>query len=156
MRVHFKVDDLSDPRIHSFLKEHMRDMHAVSPPQSIHALDINDLRDSSVTFWSAWFSEQLIACGALKRLNATHAEIKSMRVSSQHRGNGIASKLLRHILETANKDGYDRLSLETGSMVFFDPARRLYEKFGFEYCEPFANYKSDPNSVFMSLYLKKE
>ena len=104
-------------------------------------------------FWSVWDSEELIGCGAFKELSATHAEIKSMRVSSACRGKGVASKLLEHMINEASLKGYRRLSLETGSMPFFEAARKLYEKFGFKYCEPFALYKEDPHSVFMSLAL---
>jgi putative acetyltransferase len=106
-----------------------------------------------ITFWSAWQGNELIGCGALKELDSSHAEIKSMRVSSEIRGRGIASQLLSHMLNEAKLKGYNTLSLETGSMSFFEPARKLYEKFGFKYCAPFADYNEDTNSVFMSLGL---
>jgi putative acetyltransferase len=147
----FKIDDLSDPRITEFLEAHIKDMKSVSPPESKHALDLRGLRMPDVTFWSAWEDEHLVGCGALKELNSSHAEIKSMRVSSELRGRGIASKLLSYILGEAASKGYRTLSLETGSMPFFEPARNLYEKFGFQYCAPFGNYKDDSNSMFMSL-----
>ena len=108
-----------------------------------------------VTFWSAWDRGKLVGCGALKELDNTHAEIKSMRVSPGLRGRGVASGMLRHILGEAASRGYCKLSLETGSMAFFEPARKLYEKFGFNYCAPFGDYNDDPNSVFMSLELQK-
>lgn len=148
-----ELDDLSDPSIEIFLKEHLEDMKAVSPPESKHALNIEDLRMSDVTFWAVWESGSIIGCGALKELDSSHAEIKSMRVASALRGNGVASKLLNHIMGAATLKGYKRLSLETGSMTFFEPARKLYEKHGFKYSAPFANYKEDENSVFMSLAL---
>ncbi|TQV68167.1 GNAT family N-acetyltransferase [Exilibacterium tricleocarpae] len=148
-----KIDDLSDPRIEEFLNEHIEDMKSVSPPESKHALDLEGLKEPSVTFWSAWEKGVLIGCSALKGLDGTHAEIKSMRVSTKHRGRGYASKLLKHILNEATLMGYGRLSLETGSMPFFNPARKLYESFGFRYCAPFSDYKEDPHSVFMSLDL---
>ncbi|MCL4110207.1 UNVERIFIED_CONTAM: hypothetical protein GTU68_026727 [Idotea baltica] len=130
-------------------------MKSVSPPESKHALDLDGLRMPDVIFWSAWEEDNLVGCGALKELNDSHAELKSMRVSSKLRGHGIASKLLKHILSEAKFKGYDTLSLETGSMAFFEPARKLYEKFGFQDCAPFASYMEDPNSVFMSLELNK-
>ena len=148
-----KIDDLLDPRIEVFLNEHIEDMKSVSPPESKHALDLEGLKEPDVTFWSAWDKGVLIGCGALKELDDSHAEIKSMRVSTKHRGQGYASKLLRHILDEAMSKGYGRLSLETGSMPFFNPARKLYECFGFKYCAPFSDYEEDPYSVFMSLDL---
>ncbi|TGG91686.1 GNAT family N-acetyltransferase [Natronospirillum operosum] len=146
-----RIDDLSDPRIAAFLDEHLTDMRATSPPESTHALDLDGLKKPDVTFWTAWVDSDLVGCGALKELTPTHAEIKSMRISSSLRGSGLASKLLTHILQEAEQRGYHKLSLETGSMEFFKPARRLYEKFGFQYCPPFADYREDPNSVFMEL-----
>ena len=151
-----KVDDLSDPRIEEFLNEHIDDMKSVSPPESKHALDLEGLRESSVTFWSVWEDDALVGCGAIKELDESHAEIKSMRVSSHYRGRGYAAKLLRHILGEAALKGYSRLSLETGSMSFFGPARKLYERFGFQYCAPFSNYEEDANSVFMSLNIAND
>jgi len=149
-----RIDDLSDPRIETFLKEHIEEMKSISPPESKHALDLESLRKPDITFWSAWQKEELIGCGALKELDESHAEIKSMRVSSRLRGKQVASRLLSHIISEATLRGYRKLSLETGSMAFFNPARKLYEKFGFKHCSPFANYKEDPNSVFMSMELK--
>ena len=155
MTIEFKIDDLSDPRVGEFLEEHIKDMKSVSPPESKHALDLDDLKMPDITFWSAWNQHKLIGCGALKELDNTHAEIKSMRISPDLRGRGLASRLLSHMLSEAALKGYRTVSLETGSMTFFEPARKLYEKFGFSYCPPFANYEEDPNSVFMSLGLVK-
>lgn len=149
-----RVDDLSDPRVAQFLDEHIQDMRSVSPPESKHALDLDGLKHPTVTFWSVWKGGELIACGALKQLTKRHAEIKSMRVSPARRGQGVAAILLKHIVNDAASRGYHCLSLETGSMAFFVPARRLYESFGFDYCPPFAAYTGDPNSVFMSLELQ--
>ncbi|MFK8042376.1 GNAT family N-acetyltransferase [Congregibacter sp.] len=152
--MNIKIDDLSDPRIAEFLEEHMRDMLSVSPPESTHALNLNELKDVAVTFWSVWQEQSLVGCAALKRLDANHGEVKSMRVSNEFRGQGVARKMLAHLISHAEEEGFSRLSLETGSMAFFDPARRLYESFGFSYCDPFGEYKIDPNSVFMSLELE--
>ncbi|WOJ94504.1 GNAT family N-acetyltransferase [Congregibacter variabilis] len=148
-----RLDDLSDPRIEAFLEEHLEDMRSVSPPESKHALDLAGLKSPQVSFWSMWDEQVLVACGALKYLDDAHAEVKSMRVSTARRGQGLASQLLSHMLEEAVSRGYQRVSLETGSMEFFEPARVLYKSFGFRYCAPFANYTEDPHSVFMSLDL---
>ena len=145
-----RVDDLSGPEIAALLEEHIVDMRAVSPPESKHALDLDGLRQPDITFWTAWDGGALAGCGAIKVLDAQHAEIKSMRTAFAHRHRGVASALLRHIIDEARKRRIQRLSLETGSMAFFDPARRLYAQFGFIYCGPFADYREDPNSVFMT------
>lgn len=144
------VDDLSGPRIAAFLDEHIRDMRATSPPESKHALDLDGLRAPEVTFWSVMDGDRVVGCGALKRLDDTHAELKSMRTSAARKRSGIASWLLEHIIAEARRMGFSRLSLETGSAGFFLPARRMYEKFGFTYCEPFADYRHDPHSVYMT------
>jgi putative acetyltransferase len=125
-------------------------MHRVSPPESIHALDLESLRKHDITFWSIWDAGSLAGCGALKELDPQHAELKSMRTASLHRRKGVAKQLLQHMLSVAKQRGYTRVSLETGSMDFFIPARTLYASFGFEYCPPFADYIADPNSVFMT------
>lgn len=148
--MHIRSDDLSGPEIHALLSEHLRNMALHSPPESIHALDIEALRDPGISFWTAWQDEQLLGCGALRHLDAGHAEIKSMRTASLHRRKGVAAGMLLHILDEARSRGYARLSLETGSMAAFEPARALYARFGFEYCGPFAGYAEDPNSVFMT------
>ena len=145
-----KLDNLSGAEIHELLQEHLRHMHEVSPPESVHALDIEALRQPEITFWTVWENGELLGCGALKELDAQHAEIKSMRTASRHLRKGVATKLLEHILAEAKRRGYRRLSLETGSMAAFEPARRLYANFGFTYCAPFADYIEDPNSVFMT------
>ena len=148
------VDDLSGPQIATFLDEHVQEMRSITPsPESKHAFDLDDLRKPEITFWSVMDGATLVGCGAIKRLDASHAEVKSMRTAPARRGDGIASMLLEHIITEAKRMGLTRLSLETGSYEFFVPARRLYEKFGFDYCEPFADYQADPNSVFMSLDL---
>jgi putative acetyltransferase len=148
-----RTDDLQSPEIASFLEEHIQDMRSVSPPESKHALDIEGLRKPEITFWIVWDDRQIAGCGALKELDANHGELKSMRTSKYHRQRGVASILLKHLIDTSKSRGYQRLSLETGSMPFFEPARRLYEKFGFVPCGPFADYRLDPNSVFMSRLL---
>jgi len=153
MSIVIRVDDLTGPEIAAFLEEHIRDMRAVSPPESKHALDLEGVRKPEITFWTAWSSNRLIGCCALKKLDTNHGEVKSMRVASDQRAKGIGSLLVAHVIGEARARGYGRLSLETGAMPFFEPARRLYWRHGFEQCGPFAPYKPDPNSVFMTLKL---
>jgi putative acetyltransferase len=148
--MHVKLDDLSGPEIRALLEEHLRNMHLLSPPESVHALDIDALRGPGITFWTVREGGALLGCGALKELDPRHAEIKSMRTAAAHLRKGVAAHLLAHILREGARRGYARLSLETGSQEGFEPARRLYERFGFTYCGPFADYVEDPNSVFMT------
>jgi putative acetyltransferase len=147
------VDDLTGPEIAAFLAEHIEDMRSVSPPESKHALDLDALRVPDITFWSVTDAGLIVGCGALKRLDAAHAALKSMRTASAVKRRGIASLLLGHIITEAAAMGFTRLSLETGSAPFFEPARRLYGKFGFLFCEPFSDCIPDPNSVFMEKIL---
>jgi putative acetyltransferase len=147
------LDDLSGPEIAVFLAEHVQEMRSITPPESKHALNLDSLRRPGVTFWSATDAGVLVGCGALKRLDTAHAELKSMRTAPARKRSGVASLLLKHILTEAAGMGFIRISLETGSADFFQPARNLYAKFGFEYCEPFADYEDDPNSVFMTVIL---
>ncbi len=144
------VDDLTGPQIARFLEEHVREMRATTPPESKHALDLEALRGPDVTFWSVLDGGTVVGCGALKRLDARHAEVKSMRTLAARQRSGIASLVLGHIIAEAQRMGFTRLSLETGSAEFFAPARKLYEKFGFTACEPFADYRPDPLSVFLT------
>ena len=144
-----RLDDLQGPEIIELLREHLRCMERVSPPESRHALDLDGLRRPEITFWTIWDGTNLAGCGALKELNQRHGEIKSMRTASGYLRRGIASRMLTHIIGESKCRGYQRLSLETGAFPYFEPARKLYARFGFTYCKPFANYKLDPNSVFM-------
>ncbi|MEU7243004.1 GNAT family N-acetyltransferase [Streptomyces sparsogenes] len=148
-----ETDDLSGPEIAEFLDEHVRQMRSLSPPESKHALDLDALREPGVTFWVVRDGDVLVGCGALKKLDAGHAELKSMRTKAARKRSGVASLLLEHIITEAERMGYTRLSLETGSAEFFLPARKLYEKFGFVPCEPFGDYRPDPNSTFMTRML---
>ncbi len=146
-----KVDDLSSFEVAELINEHLSGMRLTSPPESIHALGLEQLLKPEITFWTAWEDSQLLGCGALKNLQNQHGEIKSMRTASAHLRKGVAKRMLQHILTEAKQKGYRRLSLETGSQGAFAPARKLYESFGFQYCPPFADYRVDPNSVFMTL-----
>ncbi|PSK91723.1 putative acetyltransferase [Murinocardiopsis flavida] len=144
------VDDLSGPEIAEFLSEHLQQLRSITPLESKHALDLDKLREPEVTFWSVMDGESVVGCAAIKKLDADHAELKSMRTTAHRKRSGVASLLLGHILTEAERMNFARLSLETGSAEFFLPARRLYEKFGFDYCAPFADYRLDPSSVFMT------
>jgi putative acetyltransferase len=148
--MNIQLDDLTGPEIHQLLQQHLQSMALHSPPDSIHALDLDALRQPGITFWTAWDRGELLGCGALKELDARHAEIKSMRTATAHLRKGVANAMLTHIVEEAKQRGYRRLSLETGSAEGFEPARRLYAAFGFTFCEPFEGYALDPFSVFMT------
>jgi putative acetyltransferase len=145
-----RVDDLQGPEIRMLLEEHLRNMHEHSPAVSVHALDLHGLLQPDITFWTVWNHDELMGCGALKQLDRSHGEVKSMRTAAKYRRKGVGRAVLEHIVSVACARSYTRLSLETGSMQAFAPARRLYESFGFRYCEPFADYRPDPNSVFMT------
>jgi putative acetyltransferase len=148
-----RIDDLNGREILNLLQEHLRRVSLLSPPESVHALNIEALRRPEITFWTVWADSELLGCGALKELDADHGEVKSMRTVDAHLRKGVAAALLNHILEVARKRSYRRVSLETGSMDAFAPARRLYSRFGFSPCGPFADYVEDPNSVFMTIEL---
>jgi len=150
MPLQIRLDDLSGPEVRALLDEHLRSMHSISPPESVHALDLGGLRAPEISFWTAWSGARLLGCGALKELDPRHGEVKSMRTAVADRRSGVARALLTHIVAEAQRRQYARLSLETGSQSAFAAARRLYERFGFGYCPPFEGYVEDPNSVFMS------
>jgi putative acetyltransferase len=148
-----RLDDLSGPEVRDLLDEHLRSMAQLSPPESVHALDIDALRKPGITFWTVWSGDELLGCGALKEIDPGHGEVKSMRTSSAHRRKGVARAMLTHIVAEARSRSYARLSLETGSMEAFEPAQRLYASFGFTCCAPFGDYSEDPHSVFMTRVL---
>ena len=143
---HLKVNDL--------LVKHFKELKSVSPEGSAHVLDISGLKDPSIKFWSIWEENTLIGCGALKFLDENHGEFKSIRVVDDYRKKGYGFKIINHLIEEAKKLNVKKLSLETGSGDFFLPARKLFQKVGFEKCSPFAHYKEDTNSCYMSLDLK--
>ncbi|MVU77032.1 GNAT family N-acetyltransferase [Nocardia sp. ET3-3] len=147
------IDDLTGAEVIGLLEAHVAEMLANSPEESMHALDLDGLRKPDITFWSAWEGDRLAGCGALKELDPTHGEIKSMRTAAGFRGRGVASQVLRHLIDEARARGFERLSLETGASEFYLPAVRLYERYGFEQCGPFSDYREDPHSVFMTLAL---
>lgn len=147
------LDDLAGPQIAAFLDEHVQEMRAITPLESKHALDLETLRRPEITFWAIYDEGRVVGCGAIKKLDDHHAEVKSMRTAPDRKRSGVASMMLAHIIAEARSRGFSRLSLETGSPPPFEPARKLYEKFGFEYCGPFGDYQPDPNSVFMTRLL---
>lgn len=162
--LHIRLDDLTDPRVAAFMEEHLSDMRAASPPESVHALDMDALRQPHILFWTVWSQPvpeasapepdaRLLGTAAIKLHGNGLGEIKSMRTHARARGQGLASRLLHHLLAQARQRGLQRLSLETGAEDFFAPARALYERHGFAPCPPFADYWDDPNSRFYTLEL---
>lgn len=149
--IRIEPDDPKRADVLALLNEHLDDMRATSPPESIHALDPDALVDPSITFWTARHNGELLGCVALRELAPDHGELKSMRSSNAARGTGVGRALLDHVLAEVGSRGYGRVSLETGSQDFFDPARRLYASAGFVECDAFDPYAPDPNSVFMTL-----
>ena len=149
-----RLDDLTGGEVIALLQEHLADMYATSPPESVHALDISKLQAPGIRFWGAWQGDTLLGCVALKQHSSDMAEIKSMRTAPEARGQGIGRALLQFLLTEARQSGIKQLYLETGSMDFFLPARTLYQSAGFHYCGPFADYTDDPNSLFMCKMLE--
>jgi len=150
MALQIKLDDLRGPEIAVLLTEHLQCMAQVSPPESIHALDLDRLRQPDITFWTAWDGSQLAGCGALKQIDPTHGEVKSMRTAKTHLRRGVAAQILDQIMTEARRRGYQRLSLETGANSYFEPAHHLYRKAGFRECPAFTGYKPDHNSLFFT------
>ena len=145
-----------DPRVEdvqALLGAHLRFANEHSPPEDVHALDLDGLLVDSVSFFSIRQDGELLGIGALKRLDDSHAELKSMHTSETARGRGVGRAMVDHLIEVARARGCNRLSLETGSMLAFAPARTLYESAGFRQCEPFADYRRGPNSICMTLEL---
>jgi putative acetyltransferase len=153
MPLHIETDDLTRPQIQALLNEHLENMRAITPPESVHALDLDRLRTPDITFWSVWDGPQLVGCGALKELDPRHGEVKSMRTPQALRRRGAGRAVLTHIIAIARSRGYQRLSLETGATEPFRPAHALYSSTGFTVCGPFGEYREDPHSVFMTLVL---
>jgi len=143
-------DDLSGEAVIALLQLHLDELHALFPSESVHALPPAKLRERGVTFYAAWDGERLAGCGALKQLDATHGEIKSMRAAPEYRGRGVGKAVLLHLLAEARRRGCTRVSLETGTIDALIPARRLYEAHGFVRCAPFGDYREDPLSVCMT------
>jgi putative acetyltransferase len=150
----FRLDDLRGPEIAALLQEHVDDMHTHSPPDHVHALDLEALRAPEISFWSAWDGNNLAGCGALRAMASKQGEIKSMRTAKGYLRRGVAANLLKHIIIEAQQRGYRRLNLETGTMAAFLPARLLYERHGFVFCPPFGDYTDNSYSCCMTLNLE--
>lgn len=148
-----EIDDLSRSQVHALLQEHLDNMHELSPPEQVFALDLSKLRAPDITFWTVWQDDDLIGCGALKELSPRHGEIKSMRTPTALRGKGAGRAVLIHIINIARERGYSKLSLETGTHPAFEPAQNLYRRLGFKESGPFASYRPNPHSMFMELQL---
>ena len=148
-----ELDDLTRTDVQALIGEHLADMYATSPPESVHALDPAGLSGPDVSFWTVWDGPDLLGCGALKQLHPTAGEIKTMRTRAAARGRGVAGFVLTFLIAEARARGYRRLSLETGTEDFFAPARRLYARFGFVECPPFGDYGEDPHSTYLTLTL---
>jgi len=146
--------DLSDPQVVSLVQRHLLRARAATAPGSAHALDVGELRAPEISLWAAWEGGSLLGIAALKRLASDHGEVKSMYTAENVRRRGVARALLQHIVAEARSSGLARLSLETGSWDYFEPARALYRSLGFSACGPFASYKPDPHSMFMTLDLR--
>jgi putative acetyltransferase len=146
---------LNDPRVAELVNTHLLSSRAETAPGSAHALDLDGLQSANISFWTIWDGDMLLGMGALKHLSADHGEVKSMHTVQSARRRGVGTAMLCHIITTARASGVSRLSLETGSWDYFQPARALYERHGFVECPPFGNYVPDANSVFMSLDLQE-
>ena len=145
--------NFDNPEVNKLLVKHFKELRSVSPSNNCHVLDIPGLKNSNIKFWSLWENELLIGCGALKFLEKNHGEFKSIRVAEKFKKAGIGEKIIDHLIEEAKKLEISKLSIETGAGEFFLPARKLFSKFGFKACPPFAHYKEDPNSCYYTLNL---
>ena len=143
-------NNFEDPKVNELLNKHFIELRSVSPEGSTHVLDIPGLKIPSIKFWSLWEDKNLIGCGALKFLDKNHGEFKSLRISDKYRNKGLGEKIINHLINEAKKLNIKKISVETGTGIFFKPARKLYEKCGFKPCKPFAHYKEDPNSCYFS------
>ena len=145
--------NFDNSEVNSLLKKHFIELRSVSPAGSTHVLDIEGLKDPSIKFWSLWENNKLVGCGALKFLEKNHGEFKSIRVADEFKKKGIGERIIEHLIEEAKKLEISKLSIETGAGEFFLPARKLFSKFGFKLCPPFAHYKEDPHSCYYTLNL---
>ncbi len=141
------------PEVNLLLKEHFVELRAASPEGSAHVLDIPGLQVPSIKFWSLWEDDQLMGCGALKFLDKEHGEFKSIRIKDSFRGKGNGIKVINHLIDEAKKLKIKKLSIETGAGKFFAPARKLFDNCGFKPCKPFAHYKEDVNSLYLTKLL---
>jgi putative acetyltransferase len=153
MNIAIRIDDLSSSESQSIVREHLTGVIALTPIESVHALPLDKLKQPNITFWTAWIGHELCGCGALKKIDATHGEVKTMRTRAKFLRKGVGQAVLSHIINHATETGIKRVSLETGSSEAFMAARAMYLKNGFVICGPFGDYKLDPHSVFMTKHL---
>ena len=144
------------PEVNELLTKHFIELKAASPQGSAHVLDIPGLKVDSIKFWSLWKEEQLLGCGALKFLDKEHGEFKSIRIHDDFRNKGNGIKIIKNLIEEAKKLNINRISLETGAGKFFDPARKLFKKCDFKPCVPFAHYKEDVNSIYLTKLINND
>ena len=148
--------NFENPDVNQLLLKHFVELKAASPEGSAHVLDIQGLKERSIRFWSLWEKEKLIGCGALKFLKKDHGEFKSIRIHDEFRNKGFGIKIINHLIDEAKKLGIKRISIETGAGKFFDPARRLFKRCNFIPCKPFAHYKDDENSIYLTKLIIKD
>ena len=148
--------NFENPDVNQLLLKHFVELKAASPEGSAHVLDIRGLKERSIRFWSLWEKEKLIGCGALKFLKKDHGEFKSIRIHDEFRNKGFGIKIINHLIDEAKKLGIKRISIETGAGKFFEPARRLFKKCNFIPCKPFAHYKEDENSIYLTKLIIKD
>ena len=149
-------NNFDDLKVNELLKKHFIELRSVSPAGSTHVLDIDGLKDNTIKFWSIWDNEDLIGCGAIKILGKDHGEFKSIRVHDNFRNKGYGIKVINHLIDEAKKLDINRISIETGAGNFFKPARKLFKKCNFELCEPFAHYKKDINSLYLTKLISND
>ncbi len=145
--------NFDNPEVNELLKKHFIELRAASPEGSAHVLDIEGLQVPSIKFWSLWENEKLMGCGALKILDNSHGEFKSIRLNDNYRKKGNGIKLIHHLIDEAKKIKINRISIETGAGKFFKPARKLFDLCGFKPCAPFAHYKEDINSLYLTMLI---
>ena len=145
--------NFDNPKVHELLIKHFIELRAASPEGSAHVLDIDGLKHSSIKFWSLWNNKMLTGCGALKFLDNNHGEFKSIRVHDNFRRKGYGIEVINHLISEAQKLNVKQLSIETGAGDFFIPARKLFKICGFEPCKPFAHYKEDINSIYLTKFI---
>ena len=148
--------NFENPDVNQLLLKHFIELKAASPEGSAHVLDIQGLKEQSIRFWSLWEKEKLIGCGALKFLKKDHGEFKSIRIHDEFRNKGFGIKIIKHLIDEAKKLGIKRISIETGAGKFFEPARKLFKKCNFIPCKPFAHYKDDENSIYLTKLIIKD
>ena len=148
--------NFNHPEVNELLTKHFIELRAASPEGSAHVLDIPGLKVSSIKFWSLWENENLFGCGALKFLDVSHGELKSIRIHDNFKSKGNGIKVIKHLIDEAKKLNIKRISIETGAGKFFEPARKLFKRCNFEPCEPFAHYKEDINSIYLTKLINND